>query len=90
MKPEIGQKSIFRFRGQKAGFFRCISGNFLQKAEATFHSQKPGFSGFMDTTTQSGSPTGSRLSTVQSVILSAAKNLSAGTRPFATAQGDNL
>jgi len=47
MKPEIGQKSIFRFRGQKAGFFRCISGNFLQKAEATFHSQKPGFSGFM-------------------------------------------
>jgi len=47
MKPEIGQKSIFRFRGQKAGFFRCLSGNFLQKAEATFHSQKPGFSGFM-------------------------------------------
>jgi len=47
MKPEIGQKSIFRFRGQKAGFFRCINGNFLQKAEATFHSQKPGFSGFM-------------------------------------------
>jgi hypothetical protein len=34
-------------RGPKAGFFRRISGNLLQKAEATFHSQKPGFSGFV-------------------------------------------